>query len=147
MDKIILIGRAGKDPEVIQTEKVNITKFTIATSEHYRDKQGEKVETTEWHNVVCFSNTATIAEKYIHKGDQVCIEGKVQTRSYEDKDGNKKYVTEVICNNIELLGTKKSEDRPAEPPAGNYERTGKYDKPDKEQIQDDTPTDEDSLPF
>lgn len=141
MNKIILIGRAGKDPETVKTETVNITKFSLATSEYFKDKQGEKKEVTEWHNIVCFSNLATIAEKYIHKGDQVCIEGKVQTRSWEDKDGNKKYTTEVIANNIELLGSKK--DKPAEPPESDFPKS----RFDKEQIQDDTPTDSDSLPF
>jgi len=142
MNKIILIGRAGKDPECRQTEHLTVTNFTLAVSEHYKDKTGEKKELTEWFNVVCYSNLATIAANYIRKGDQVCIEGKIRTRSYDDKDGNKKYVTEVIAANIEPLGTKKQE---AEPPEGTYQRTGKYDKPNKEQIQDDTPGDD--LPF
>jgi len=74
MNKVIIIGRAGKDPETVKTDTVNITKFSLAVSEHFKDKQGNKQEKTEWFNVVCFSNLATIAENYIHKGDQVCIE-------------------------------------------------------------------------
>ena len=106
MNKIILIGRAGKDPEYRQTEHLTVTNFTLAVSEHYKDKTGEKKELTEWFNVVCYSNLATIAANYIRKGDQVCIEGKIRTRSYDDKDGNKKYITEIQVNELLMLGAK-----------------------------------------
>lgn len=142
MNRIILIGRAGKDPEHRQTENVSVTNFTLAVSEHFKDKSGEKKELTEWFNIVCYSNLSTIAANYIHKGDQVCIEGKIRTRNYTDKDGNKRYVTEVIASNIELLGSKKQE---AEPPEGIYQRTGKYDNPEGKPAAQ--PEDESDLPF
>ena len=146
MNRITLIGRAGKDPETRQTESFKIANFSLAVSEHFKDKEGNKQEKTEWFNVVCFSNLAGIAEKYIHKGDQVAIEGKVQTRSWDDKDGNKKYITEVVANNIELIGSKKSE--PAEAPASDvYERTGKFDRPPAKIEDKEDTTGGDDLPF
>lgn len=104
VNKVILIGRLGKDPEVRSLESgVMVANFTLATSEVYRDRTtGERKETTEWHNVVLWRNLAEIAQKYLHKGDMVYIEGKLRTRSWE-KDGVTRYTTEVVGDNMTML--------------------------------------------
>lgn len=105
VNKVILIGHLGKDPEVRHLENGRaVANFTLATSEVYRNKEGEKVTSTEWHNVVLWTPLAEVAEKYLKKGGQVYIEGKLTTRSYEDKEGVKKYITEVVCREMTLLG-------------------------------------------
>ena len=105
VNKIILLGNLGKDPDVKHLEGGRaVANFPIATSETYKNKQGDKVTNTEWHSVVLWSPLAEIAEKYLKKGNQVYIEGKMTTRSYEDKDGNQRYVTEVVGRDLTLLG-------------------------------------------
>jgi single-strand DNA-binding protein len=109
LNKVQLIGRLGKDPEVKYTnDNVAVAKLTVATSETYKDKTGAKQEITEWHNVVCWRNLAEIAEKFLTKGKQVYIEGKLRTRNWEDKDGNKRYTTEIIADNFLMLDKKES---------------------------------------
>lgn len=104
INKVIVLGRLGKDPEIrALNDGKHVANFTIATSESYKDKSGEKKETTEWHNVVLWGGTAEIAQKYLHKGDNVYIEGKLRTRSWE-KDGVTRYTTEIVGDKIELLG-------------------------------------------
>lgn len=107
VNKVILLGRVGKDPETRNLDNGNtVSNFTIATSESYKDKSsGERKETTTWHNIVMWGKTAEIAQKYVHKGDQVYIEGKIQTRTWE-KEGTTRYITEVVGNNLTLLGSK-----------------------------------------
>lgn len=109
INKVILVGRLGRDPEVRNLESgVSVANFTLATSESYRDKTtGERKETTEWHNVVLWRGLAEIAQKYLHKGDLVYIEGKLRTRSWE-KDGVTRYTTEVIADNMTMLSTRGS---------------------------------------
>ena len=105
VNKVILIGNVGKDPEVKHLDNgMVITKFTLATSETYT-KNNEKVTNTEWHNIVLFRSQAEIAEKYVKKGDALYIEGKIRTRSWEDQDGNKRYMTEIVGNNMQMLGS------------------------------------------
>lgn len=105
VNKVILLGNLGKDPEVRHLENGRaVANFSIATSETYKNKQGEKVTNTEWHNVVLWTPLAEIAEKYLNKGNQVYIEGKLTSRSYEDKDGVTKYITEVVGRDMTLLG-------------------------------------------
>lgn len=108
LNKVFLIGRLGKDPVVKHFDNGgSIAEFTVATDDSYKDKQGNKVEQTDWHNCkVMFPKLAEIAEKYLTKGSLVHVEGKVKTRSYDDKDGNKRYVTEVIVEAFKMLGTK-----------------------------------------
>jgi single-strand DNA-binding protein len=119
VNKIFLIGNVGKIPEVRTTSNgKKVAQFSVATSESYKDKSGNKVSNTEWHNVVVWSPLAEIVEKYVNKGDQIFIEGKVANRSYDDKDGNKKYITEVVARDITLLGGKKSEDKPGPAASG-----------------------------
>ena len=105
VNKAILLGNLGKDPEVRRLDDGRaVANFSIATSETYKNKAGERVTNTEWHNVVLWSPLAEIAESYLKKGSQVYIEGKISNRSYEDKDGIKKYVSEVVGRAITLLG-------------------------------------------
>jgi single-strand DNA-binding protein len=106
-NKVQLIGNLGSAPEVKTTENgKKLATFSIATSESYRNAKGEKVTDTQWHRVVAWGKVAEIAEKYLEKGKEVAIEGKLINRSYNDKDGNKKYITEVLVSELLLLGTK-----------------------------------------
>ena len=107
VNKVILVGRLGKDPEVRTIENgAVVANFSIATSEIYKDKTtGERKETTEWHNIVLWRGLAEVAAKYLHKGDQVYIEGKLRTRSWE-KDNVTRYTTEILGDNMTLLGSK-----------------------------------------
>ncbi len=116
VNKVILIGNLGKDPEVRHLESGRaVANFPIATSESYKNREGDKVTHTEWHNIVLWTPLAEIAEKYLNKGKQVYIEGRLTTRSYEDKDGNKKYITEVVGQNLTMLGSRPDSDGPAAP--------------------------------
>jgi single-strand DNA-binding protein len=104
-NKVQLIGHLGNDPEIINLESgKTLAKFSIATNESYKNAQGEKVENTYWHNIVAWGKTAQIVEKFVSKGKEVAIEGKLTTRSWEDKDGMKRYTTEVVCNELLMLG-------------------------------------------
>ena len=101
---MILVGNVGKDPEVKYLEGgVAVAKFPLATSESYKNREGQKVEQTEWHNIVLWRGLAEVAEKYVRKGKQLYIEGKIRTRSYEENN-TKKYFTEIIADSMTLLG-------------------------------------------
>ena len=105
VNKVILVGNVGKDPETrYLDESTAITKFPMATSETYKNKSGERVSNTEWHNIVLWRGLAQVAEKYVKKGTQIYIEGRIKTRSYDDADGNKKYITEIVGDQMQLLG-------------------------------------------
>lgn len=106
-NKVQLIGNLGKTPEVITLDSgKKLAKFTIATNESYKNAKGEKVEDTQWHNVIAWNKTAEMVEKYLAKGKEIAVEGKLTSRSYEDKEGVKKYITEIVCNEILFLGSK-----------------------------------------
>lgn len=106
-NKVQLIGNLGNNPEIVTLESgKKIAKFSIATNESYKNAQGEKVTETQWHNIVAWNKTAEIVEKYCEKGKEVAIDGKLTSRSYDDKDGIKRYVTEIVVNEILLLGGK-----------------------------------------
>lgn len=106
-NKVQLIGNLGNNPEIITLDSgKKLAKFSIATNENYKNAKGEKITETYWHNLIAWNNTAEIVEKYLQKGNEVAIEGKLTNRSYEDKEGNKKYITEVIVNEVLLLGNK-----------------------------------------
>ncbi len=106
-NKVQLIGNLGNAPEVKTTESgKKLARFSVATNESYRNANGEKVTETTWHNLVAWGKVADIAEKYLNKGSEVAIEGKLINRSYTDKDGNKKYITEVQVNELLMLGSK-----------------------------------------
>jgi single-strand DNA-binding protein len=106
VNKVILIGNLGKDPEIITFDTVKKAVFPLATTEFYKNKDGQKIEQTDWHNVVCWRGLAEIAEKILKKGTQLYVEGKLRTRSWEDKDGNKRYITEVLAENFTVLANK-----------------------------------------
>jgi len=109
VNKVILIGNLGKDPEVRHLEGgVTKVSFPLATSETYKDKSGNKIEHTEWHNIILWRGLAEVAEKFLKKGNPVYIEGKIKTRTWEDKEGNKRYSVEIIADNMTLLGGKPS---------------------------------------
>lgn len=104
-NKVQLIGNLGQDPEIITLENGSkLAKFTMATTDHYKNANGEKVEDTQWHTVVAWGKTADIVENYLNKGKQVAVEGKLTHRSYETKEGEKRYVTEIRCNELLMLG-------------------------------------------
>ena len=106
-NKVQLIGNLGQDPEIINLESGRkLAKFSIATNETYKNQKGEKVTDTQWHNIVAWGKTAEIIENYLTKGKEVAIEGKLTSKSYDDKEGNKKYITEVVCNELVMLGSK-----------------------------------------
>ena len=110
INKVILIGRLGSDPEVRYTPSgVAVANFNIATSEEWKDKDsGEKKERTEWHRIVAWRRLGEICGEYLSKGKQVYIEGRLQTRDWEDRDGNKKYTTEIVATDVQFLGTRDS---------------------------------------
>ena len=106
-NKVQLIGNLGNNPEVLTLESgKKLAKFSIATNESYRNASGEKITDTQWHNVIAWNNTAEIVEKYLAKGNEVAVEGKLTSRSYENKEGVKKYITEIIVNELVMLGGK-----------------------------------------
>ncbi len=138
VNKVILVGNLGKDPEVRHLENgATVANFPIATTESYKDRNGNRQEQTEWHNIVLWRGLADIAEKYLRKGNQVYIEGKLRSRSWEDKEGNTRYITEVIGDNLTMLGGRNDGGESAAPkssPAAEPANT----------VQDD---EDDDLPF
>ncbi|MCH3883558.1 single-stranded DNA-binding protein [Tenacibaculum aquimarinum] len=106
-NKVQLIGNLGNNPEIITLESgKKLAKFSIATNESYKNAQGEKITDTQWHNVVAWNKTTEIIERYLEKGSEVAIEGKLTSRSYDNKEGEKRYITEVVCNELLMLGGK-----------------------------------------
>jgi single-strand DNA-binding protein len=107
LNKVMLIGNLGKDPEVKTIPSgTKVANFSLATTEKYTDKSGQKVEKTEWHKIILWKGLAEIAERYLKKGSTVYIEGKLTTRSWDDKDGQKKYTTEIVGDQLQMLGGK-----------------------------------------
>jgi len=106
-NKVQLIGNLGNDPEIITLESgKKLAKFSLATNENYKDANGEKHTKTDWHNLIMWNKTAEIAEKYLQKGKEIAIEGKLTNRSYETKEGEKRFITEVVVNELLMLGNK-----------------------------------------
>ncbi len=104
VNKVVLIGNLGKDPDLQYLEgNIGVAKFPLATTETYKDKNGKLVSQTEWHTVVLWRGLAELAQKYLHKGSLIYVEGRLRTRSWEDKEGNKKFATEVVCDNLIML--------------------------------------------
>lgn len=108
VNKVILVGNLGRDPEVRTTPSGQpVAKFSLATNRRRRDKEGNRQDETEWHNIVCWGRQAEIAGEYLTKGKQIYVEGRIQTSSWEDRQsGEKKYRTEIICENFQMLGTR-----------------------------------------
>ncbi len=106
-NKVQLIGNLGNDPEIITLESgKKLAKFSLATNEYYKDADGQKQTKTDWHNLVAWNKTAEIIENYVTKGKEIAIEGKLTSRSYETKEGEKRYITEVVVNEVLMLGNK-----------------------------------------
>lgn len=109
LNRVTLIGNLGKDPELRYTPSGDaVATFSLATTERYKDREGHQQEKTEWHNIVVWRKLAEICGQYLYKGKQVYIEGKIQTRSYEDRDGNKRYTTEIVASDMKMLGNRES---------------------------------------
>ena len=106
LNKVMLIGNVGKDPEVRYVGTDKVANFVLATTESWKDRNGEKKENTEWHNIVVWRNSADVVEKYVKKGSQLYVEGKLTTRKWTDQSGNVRYTTEIQAQSIQLLGRK-----------------------------------------
>jgi single-strand DNA-binding protein len=106
-NKVQLIGNVGREPEIVNLESgKKLAKFSLATNENYKNLKGDLVKDTQWHNIIAWGKTAELIEKYVNKGKEVGIEGKLTSRSWDDKEGNKHYITEVVCNELLLMGNK-----------------------------------------
>lgn len=157
VNKVILVGNVGKDPETRYLEGGTVlTRFPMATSEVYRNRDGEKITNTEWHNIVLWRGLAEVAEKYVKKGTQLYIEGRIRNRSYTDKEGNTRYTTDIIGDNMQMLG-RRSDDGPDTQNDYNQEEKKESVKPtdnSNSQKKDDVydqlkegPDEADDLPF
>lgn len=139
VNKVVLIGNLGKDPEMQFLEgNIAVAKFPLATTESYKDKSGKLISQTEWHTVVLWRGLAELAQKYLHRGSLIYVEGRLKTRSWEDKEGNKKFATEIVGDNLIMLD-KRSD---GGTPSGNID--------DIERMNNDMPTMDDGperLPF
>jgi single-strand DNA-binding protein len=142
VNKVFLIGRLGKDPQIKSFSNDNaIAEFTLATNESYKDREGKWVELTDWHNIkLPTKGMAERAEKMLKKGSSVFIEGKIKTRSYDDKDGNKRYITEIVAENFRLLDKREAGEYNPPQPSGSEHVTS---QPSAE----NTPPADDDLPF
>ena len=153
INKVILIGNVGQDPEIRYTGDVNngtkVATLRVATTERYRDRSGNLQEHTEWHSIVAWRNIADVVEKYVKKGTQVYIEGRLRSRSWDDQNGNKRYVTEIVADTLLLLGRKPEGQQqggynaPAQPQQPAYQQPVQpaQPKPMVEEMPDD------DLPF
>lgn len=128
LNRVMLIGNLGKDPEIrILESGTKVASFPLATTETFKNKNGEKVDQTEWHNIVVWRGLADIAEKLLHKGTQVYIEGRLRTRKWEDKEGHKRYTTEVVAENFIILNNRvQTKPEVAEEVAINENLIGEY---------------------
>ena len=160
LNKVMLIGNVGQDPNVRYLEgNAKVASFTLATTERFKDRSGQLRENTEWHNIVVWRGLADTVEKYVHKGTQLYVEGRIQSRSYDDKTGNKRYVTEIIADNVQLLGRRSDSDSapaqaiPASGPQYSAPQTPQYQSPQYQAPKpaapavDDLNGGEDDLPF
>lgn len=143
VNKVILVGHLGKDPEVRHLENgVNVASFSLATTETITNKSGERQDLTEWHNIVVWRGLADVAEKYLRKGKLIYLEGKIRTRSWEDKEGVKRYTTEVVADTFTMLGKKDDGTSGSASPASST----KTDIPSASEIMNDSDG-ADDLPF
>lgn len=140
INKVILVGNVGQDPEVRYTGDASngakVATLRLATTERYRDRNGNLQEHTEWHSVVVWRNTADVVEKYVRKGTQLYIEGRLRTRSWDDQNGNKRYVTEILADTLQLLGRKQDGQGGngyGAPQQGAYQPQGGYQNPAPQQ--------------
>ena len=144
VNRVILIGNLGKDPDIITFDNgVKKASFPLATSESYKNKEGNRVDQTEWHNIVMWRGLADIAERYLRKGNQIYVEGRLRTRSWE-QDGIKKYITEIFTDNMTMLGSKQRDS--SEIPGEIAAKEPQVNNTIKE-VETETPAPEDDLPF
>ena len=137
VNKVILVGNLGKDPEVRYLDNgVAVANFSLATTENYKNKEGERVSQTEWHNIVLWRGLAEVAEKWLKKGSSIYIEGKIRTRKWEDKEGNSRYTTEILGDNMTMLGGKPVSESPVNL---NTESPKKSNDDSASQLDDDLP--------
>ena len=137
LNKVMLIGNVGNDPEIRYLDSnpqspqgnAKVASFRLATTERYRDRNGETRENTEWHNIVAWRSNADLVEKFVHKGSQIYIEGKLRTRQWTDQTGNKRFTTEVQADNIQLLGKRPDAPQGGQGPQGGYQDQGGYQNP------------------
>ena len=137
INKVILIGNVGQDPEVRYagdaSNGAKVATIRLATTERYKDRNGNLQEHTEWHSIVVWRNTADVVEKYVRKGSQLYIEGRLRTRSWHDQTGNKRYTTEILADTLQLLGRKQDSQQGGYQPQGgyqqNYQQQGGYQQP------------------
>lgn len=148
LNKVILIGRLGDDPEVRYTQSnTAVANISLATSEKYKDKSGEMKEDTEWHRIILWSKLAETAQEYLKKGSQVCFEGKLQTRSWEDKEGQTKYTTEIVAYSMVMLGSKGSNGGGNRPPHPADNAPKQQSQPDNRNLNEEFDDIDDDLPF
>ena len=152
INKVILVGHLGRDPEVRTIESgAKVARFTLATTEAYKDRNGERKEVTEWHTIICWRNLADIAEKYLLKGKLVYVEGKLRTRSWDDNTGAKRYATEVSADNFVMLGAKSDGSIPPMPVAEHEGVTRSVQVQEPKEDEGGLPpfinSEEDDLPF
>ncbi len=132
VNKVILIGRLGADPEIRYTPNgTAVANFRLATSENWTNKDGQREERTEWHRIVAFGKLGEICGEYLTKGKQIYVEGRIQTRSWDDRDGNKRWTTEIIATNMQMLGSSQTQ-------MSDADETG-VATDDVEQIEEDVP--------
>jgi single-strand DNA-binding protein len=125
VNKVILVGNLGKDPELRYTPSgTAVATFSLATTERYKDRDGNPQKKTEWHNIVAWRQLAEICGKYLHKGKQIYVEGKIQNRSYDDRDGNKRYISEVVINEMQMLGSRDDNQQGGGGQSQNYNQGG-----------------------
>jgi single-strand DNA-binding protein len=138
VNKVILVGNLGRDPEVRSTPSGQpVATFSLATNRRWKDQSGNRQEQTEWHNIVCWGRQAEVAGQYLTKGKQIYVEGRLQTRSWDDKQsGEKKYRTEVICENFQMLGTR-----------GEFDGGGRADSGAESPGDFPSAADDDDIPF
>ena len=152
INKVILVGNVGKDPEIRHLDSgVAVANFPMATSENYTAKNGDKVESTEWHNIVAWRGLAEVVEKYVTKGKQLYIEGKIKTRSWDDKEGNKRYMTEVVADVMQMLGTRadnqQNNNKPESSSYDNNQSGGSNDFASASEPEPEDQGGDDDLPF
>ncbi len=140
LNKVILIGNLGRDPEVRYTPGgLAVANFSMATSETWTNKEGEKETRTEWHRIVAWGKLGEICGEYLSKGKQIYIEGRIQTREWEDKEGNKRYTTEIIALQMLMLGSRESTDEPRQSPSSDMETPNLPEPPISKTKDDDIP--------
>ena len=155
VNKVILIGHAGDAPKIRDLGQTKSANLSLATSESFTNRNGERVETTEWHNVQLWGKLADVAEKYIRKGTQLYIEGRLRTRSWEDQQGQKHYTTEIVVDNLQLLGKKADNpavanggyQAPTQPAQPAYQQSAQSVKPAPAATNFEAEGPEDDLPF